>query len=266
MMGFLYEPTKVIVLVKTYPHPSTKYQEVVCTAGVTEQSEWVRLYPIDYRSLPPEQRFEKYQWIEVNLSPSGAGNDRRRESRRPDVTSISILGDRLSCDREWGSRRQIVDKLPVHTVTELEQLYVSDGVSLGVVRPSEVQDLEIEETDEDWDPKYLEQLKQLHLFGEQRKYLRKIPYNFTYKYKCDDDLKWHRARLLDWEMGALWLREVIRSNDEKKAAESVRKKFLYEICGPRKDTLFFMGTRLPFNTWMVLGVFWPPRREQLQLF
>ncbi|MGB6064247.1 MAG: hypothetical protein WBG50_05540 [Desulfomonilaceae bacterium] len=265
-MDYLYEPTRVLVLVKTYPHPSTKYQEVVCTAGVTEQNEWVRLYPIDYRALPPEQRFEKYQWIEVKLAPSGAANDKRKESRRPDVASIRSVGDKLTSDHGWEQRWQVVDKLPIHTVKELEQLYDSHGVSLGVVKPSQVKDLEIEETDEDWDAKYLEQLKQLHLFGEQRHYLRKIPYNFTYRYKCDDDSKWRQARLLDWEMGALWLNEVNRLRDEKKAAESVKKKFLDEICGPQKDTLFFMGTRLPFNSWMVLGVFWPPRRDQLRLF
>jgi hypothetical protein len=67
-------------------------------------------------------------------------------------------------------------------------------------------------------------------------------------------------------MGALWLNEVNRLQDEKKAAESVKRKFLGEICGPQKDTLFFMGTRLPFNSWKVLGVFWPPRRDQLRLF
>jgi hypothetical protein len=82
-MGYLYEPTRALILVKTYPHPSTKYQEVVCTAGVTDQNEWVRLYPIDYRALPPQQWFEKHQWIEVKLAPSGAANDKRKESRRP---------------------------------------------------------------------------------------------------------------------------------------------------------------------------------------
>ena len=56
--------TKVLITVMTYPHPSAKYQEVICTAGVTETGEWVRLYPIDYRYRPKEQKFQKYQWIE----------------------------------------------------------------------------------------------------------------------------------------------------------------------------------------------------------
>ena len=38
---------KVLIVVMTYPHPSRGYQELVCTAGITESGEWVRLYPID---------------------------------------------------------------------------------------------------------------------------------------------------------------------------------------------------------------------------
>ena len=41
--------TKVLITVMTYPLPSRGYQELVCTAGVTEQGEWIRLYPVDYR-------------------------------------------------------------------------------------------------------------------------------------------------------------------------------------------------------------------------
>ena len=65
------ETTKVLITVMTYPHPSRGYQELVCTAGVTDSPEWVRLYPLDYRYRPTSQRFKKYQWIEVELSPRG---------------------------------------------------------------------------------------------------------------------------------------------------------------------------------------------------
>lgn len=87
--------TKVLITVMTYPHPSRGYQELVCTAGVTESSEWVRLYPVDYRYRSPDQKFKKYQWIEVDLFPSGAGNDKRKESRRPDLDSIRLCGERI---------------------------------------------------------------------------------------------------------------------------------------------------------------------------
>ena len=51
--------TKVLIVVMTYPHPSRGYLELVCTAGITEQGEWVRLYPIDYRYRRRDQQFHK---------------------------------------------------------------------------------------------------------------------------------------------------------------------------------------------------------------
>jgi hypothetical protein len=42
---------------------------------------------------------------------------------------------------------------------------------------------------------------------------------------------------------------------------SVKRKFFDEICSDKKDTLFFMGTVFPYNTWVVLGVFWPPKQS-----
>lgn len=91
-----FSKTKVLITVMTYPHPSETHQELVCTAGITEAGEWVRLYPIDYRYRPTNQQFRKYQWIEIGLADHGAGNDNRRESRNPDLESIRLLGEPIS--------------------------------------------------------------------------------------------------------------------------------------------------------------------------
>jgi hypothetical protein len=34
---------------------------------------------------------------------------------------------------------------------------------------------------------------------------------------------------------------------------------LDQICAADKDTRFFVGTMYPYNQWMVVGTFWPPR-------
>ncbi|MGB3768417.1 MAG: hypothetical protein WA947_17805 [Phormidesmis sp.] len=83
--------TKVLITVMTYPYPSRGYQELVCTAGITENNEWVRLYPVDYRYRSEDQQFRKYQWVEVGLLPRGAGNDRRKESRKPNLLECCTL-------------------------------------------------------------------------------------------------------------------------------------------------------------------------------
>jgi hypothetical protein len=134
---------KVLITVMTYPHPSESHQELVCTAGLTESGEWVRLYPIDYRYRPNHQQFHKYQWVELNLAERGAGNNNRKESRRPDLDSIRPLGQPLSTADAWRVRREIVDALPHHTVLELRDLYEAEKTSLGIVRPTEVLDLKV---------------------------------------------------------------------------------------------------------------------------
>ena len=265
-MQTVYTKTEVLITVMTYPHPSQRYQELVCTAGITKDGEWVRLYPIDYRYLPSHQQFRKYQWIEAELAERGQGNDPRKESRRPSLDSIRLLGEPLDTQNNWETRRQIADKLPVHTVKELQTLYDRDKTSLGIVRPAHVLDLKIEKSDSEWKPEQQSALNQLQLFGPQTKQLAKIPFKFSYVFRCEDSSKPHNAMITDWELGVLYLKEVDRLGDEYKAAESVRHKFFDELCGSDKDTRFFMGTTLPYNAWIVLGVFWPPRDPQMKLF
>ena len=79
--------------------------------------------------------------------------------------------------------------------------------------------------------------------------------------ECEDDTKPHDAMCEDWGLGVLFLGEVARLGSEEAAAQSVRHKFLDEMCSPTRDTRFYMGTFFPYNTWLVLGVFWPPKEE-----
>jgi hypothetical protein len=262
----VFTPTKVLITVLTYPHPSQKHQELVCTAGVTEQSEWVRLYPIDYRYRPNHQQFRKYQWIEVGLAPRGSGNDNRRESRQPDLESIVIKSEPISTENGWAARRSIIDAMPHHTVLELRALYEKDKTSLGIVRPSEVLDLTVEESERDWKPEWESTLRQFNLFHGPPKELKKLPYKFSYVFRCSDTGdKPHSAMIEDWELGVLFLKEVERLGNEEAATKSVKAKFLNEICGKEKDTRFFMGTVFPYNTWVVIGTFWPPKSFQPSL-
>lgn len=252
----------------TYPHPKQSHDEVVCTAGVTDAGDWIRLFPIDYRYRPKQQQFHKYQWIELDVLPRGYKTDVRRESREPRLDSIRLIGERLSSANGWHARREIIDRLPHHTVDELMRLYEEEHVSLGVVRPKRVIDLEVTSTDRDWEPKYQQIFKQMRLFGDPPRPLRKIPFEFRYVFECEDDDKPRRALITDWELGVLYLREEARLGSEQAAADSVRDRFLGEICGEDKDTRFFMGTVFPHNTWIVVGTFWPPkiRERQARLF
>lgn len=269
-MGTDLQQTEVLITVMTYPLPSRGYQELVCTAGITKTGDWVRLYPIDYRYRPPEQQFHKYQWIRIDLEARGQGNDNRKESRKPHLESLSVIGQPLPTTNGWQARRMVIDPLPHRTLKQYQQLYEQDKTSLGVVRPVRVLDMKVEPTSREWKPEWEALFSQMRLFGEQQKPLAKIPFKFTYIFECEDSEKPHKAMCEDWELGVLFLKEVQRLGSETRAAESVRHKFLDEICAPTQDTRFFMGTVFPYNTWVVLGVFYPPKLEskpeQLTLF
>ena len=68
----------------------------------------------------------------------------------------------------------------------------------------------------------------------------------------------------DWEFGALFWRLVDKGDSHKVAAGKVKEKFLGELCGPDKDTHFFVGTILNYpKSWVVIGVFYPKLQNQL---
>jgi len=260
-----FELTTVLVTVLTYPHPSTKHQETVCTAGITDAGEWVRLYPVDYRYLPRDKQYRKWQWIEVALAPRGHGANMRAESRKPDLSTLRILGEPLPTRDRWRQRRAVIDRMPHHTLRQLEGLYEARRISLGIVRPMRVLDLEAEPVSRQWPPKYQALWSQLRLFGERKK-LRKLPYRFRYVFRCEDTDEPHRKMNEDWELGVLFLKELERKGSEAAAIQSIRAKFLDEMCRADKDTRLFMGTRHPYNEWLVLGTFWPPKDAQSTLF
>ena len=37
---------KVLIAVTTYPMPSRSHDELVCTAGLLENGQWIRIYPV----------------------------------------------------------------------------------------------------------------------------------------------------------------------------------------------------------------------------
>ncbi len=92
---------RVLMTVMTYPHPSEGYQELVCTAGITKELNWVRLYPIDYRYRPRAQQFRKYQWIDVETKKPEPGKDKRPETYRPLLDTIKVIGEPLSTADKW---------------------------------------------------------------------------------------------------------------------------------------------------------------------
>jgi len=70
----------------------------------------------------------------------------------------------------------------------------------------------------------------------------------------------------DWEVGALYWREIRNGRSPEEAAKSVKHKFLDDLCGRDKNTHFFVGTVLAHGTWVVIGVFYPKRKAHEPTF
>lgn len=267
------ERMTVLVTVKAYPQLSRRHGESVCVAGMRQHGDeslsWVRLFPVHFRDLATDEKFKKYQY--VDLAAREDTGDPRPETYRPDVDSIRP-GEYLdSRSRELSRRRAAVEAVLSNSMCEVQRRSRDTGASLGAFRPAEVLDVEAVPAQEpDWKPEAKERFhadeRQLDLLDpdkEPRQPIDKVPYDFKYVYRCEDPGcaargSPHQQTIIDWEAGALYRNLRCRGDDEATAVEKVRGKFRDELCGSDRDVVFFTGNakRRP-NVFMVLGVFSP---------
>lgn len=250
---------RILVAVKSYPRPSRTWQETDCVAGITEDRQWIRLYPVMFRQLPPEQQFSKYEWIEANLARSP--RDYRAETVVPDHDSIKVLGKM----KDWSHRRSFI--LPLLDPS-LEAIQATSR-SLGLIKPREVLDFEIEPDTGDWTPEQKRSLLQGTLFAPApAKPLEKIPFKFYYRFRChDESCRGHRLQLIDWEVFQAYRSWRHSAGSEHELMAKLKDKFLTDFMAGR-DTHFFLGTALQqhhYKTFMVIGVFYPPSKEYDQM-
>ncbi len=248
---------EAVVTVKAYPNPSVKYHETVCVAAITREEGWVRLYPMQFRTLPKDKRFKKYQRITLKMQKQE--QDARPESYRPDELSI-VAGDVISSGNAWSKRWEWIRPTVSTSMCEIQRRQKENGKSLGVFKPKQVLDFIIEDDVGTWSGKKEAELDQMILFDEQPNRLEKIPMIFKYRYICDEEgCRGHTQSIIDWELMELYrnVRNTTASVDEIKA--KIRSKYFDELCGAGKDTHFFTGNHSRFpGTFMILGVFWPP--------
>jgi hypothetical protein len=205
------EHAKVLITVKTYPLPSNKYEELVCTAGVLEDGRWIRIYPIPFRSLPKDKKFEKYEWIEVDLVRNAS--DFRQESYRPksEASNIRILG-KIGTEHEWAERKKYVLNEVFTPFEELIRLAKSDvKKSLATFRPREIVDFIVEEDTRTWKEQWQANYDQYDLFeidakgeGLPKEIVKKVPYKYSYRFLCEGETKPRTLMIEDWEIGALY--------------------------------------------------------------
>ena len=276
--------TKLLITVKAYPALSKKYNETVCTAGITEEGKWIRIYPIPFRQLDYKNQFRKYEWVELDLERNTS--DFRPESYRPHnlfLKDLISLGTIKPDGNAWVERRKFVLK-NVYTNLELlinEAKDKNNCTSLAVFKPARILDFTYEPTDREWKKEKLDYLKskklQLNLFDNENEddisgfeVVNKLPYKFSFSFE-DDSGKSSKLMIEDWETGMLyWNSLITHKGNEKKACEDVKKKYFNDFA-KTKDYYFFLGTTklhhfVAPNPFVIIGDFRPKHINQESLF
>jgi hypothetical protein len=257
----LWEKKKILIVVKTYPNPSTKYYETVCTAGITSEGKWIRLYPVSYRELNETQQYNKYDWIEVDVRKQI--KDNRPESYRLNDNTITIIGN-APADHGWLNRKSYLIPLVNKSLEELNQLKDSQNISLGLFKPREIKSFYWEKRDSKWTPAQEAIQSQDRIFTKKLSKLEKIPYSFHYYFYCNDDnCRGHHLIITDWEIYQAYRSWNIQYPTEV-TLEKMKNKWLNEIFSPTRDSYFIVGTTRQYNKFIILGIFWPPKSNNYQ--
>jgi hypothetical protein len=258
------EKKKALIVVRTYPTPAKTGVEVSCTAAITDDGQWLRIFPVPYRRLEQAQKFKKYEWIEAFMTKA---SDPRPESYKIDYNSIKILPDPVSTKGNWGSRKKVIFPLKSHCLCCIKKHQEDHGSpTLGIFKPKSIKRLVIKPAAPTWTQGQLQLLRQGHLFepGPTTE-LEKVPFDFQYEFECDEaTCKGHTIICTDWEIGQSWRKWSKEYGDqwESKFRERYEKEMIEKY-----DTHFYVGTihQHP-KTWIIVGLFYPPKSATGSLF
>lgn len=253
-----YTKKRVIIIAKTYPNLSQKYEETVCVAGIDmETKEWVRMFPIAFRKLPRQKQFKKFDVIEIETEPY---NDKytRIENYRVKDRSIKIIESQAIPD--WKARKGVLLPKLINSVEELETSRDSSHITLGLIKPKEIINFYKKDIREcrDWEQDLINGT-QKQLFGVYKSPLDKIPYWMGYNFLCNGaTCDYHNMMCEDWELMALFRNIKIQNKfDNETTFSKVRDKYFDWIL--QRDVYFILGTESRWNRFLIVSIFYPPK-------
>jgi hypothetical protein len=244
---------RIRIIVKAYPQPSAKYQETVCCAGITEETnEFLRLYPIRYRRLAKADQFNRYDLVEMTITKD---TDPRPESYHVNEDSIRLLEREKTRKLSDESKVRLWKPFIAPSLEALNADNKSSGRSLGIIRPDpgslEFEVKPINETSAE-DKEVMEMVyNQTSLLEDPLEPLEKPKYSFSYHYKSAG--KPHHHQLHDWEVQAAFFKFKKRYGSDEKALEKLKDMYQNNI--PGQNPHFVMGTmkRRPYQ-FIVVGL------------
>lgn len=274
---------KIMMVVKTYPTPSARYGELVCTAGINiDTGGWMRIYPFPFRTAPKNQRFKKYDILELSVSKT-SGEDKRPDSYRlMDIDSMRTVDHIGTDDGTWARRMQYLMPTAVDSLDAFKQrMLPTDGVdwgqSIGLVRCRRASaQLLVNTRRPEWTAEELSKLMRARHRLEQSLFatseataffsdLKRIPYEFRLSFEDHAGMRYEHL-ILDWELGALYLKMAVRGEDA--ALDAVKSKVENDIFHPDRDVSLVIGSihhRLRRRTALAIdGFVWPKAKSIAQ--
>ena len=235
--------SEAIILVKASPQVGKKHGETVCCAGVSDAGEWVRLYPVTFRTLDQASRFRR--WDRIRFRWQKPKDDPRPESLRVDHQSIEIIGE-----LKQKERHNFLQRIEVSSINKVK----AESKTLALLRPRDLK-FSIEKKSDDAlveeKRKFAESAAQADMFNSSPLIpYDPCPYVFKYSYVTDDGERMGTCQ--DWETDATFY-NWSRHYGEQKALENMQRVFGEEY--PSKGMVFAMGTHSLYpDTWLINGI------------
>lgn len=208
----------------------------------------------------------KWTWVKADVEKSDEKLN-RKESYKVNESTIEMIDESLtktSLKQTWNLRNNfLIPKLLNSSVAELDELKQKENCSIGLIKPKSflfylkkpIAEITIQE----------QKLIQTTLNGTKIKTPDIIGNHFAYKFKCENsNCKGHNMICEDWE-----IREAFRKwskiyTDPKELEEKIIEK--YQKYMEKRDLYFILGTTNPYNTWVIIGLYYPPKRKSKSLF
>ena len=247
----------MVVNCKTYPAVSKKYTETVCTGGVTRDGQFVRLYPVPFRFLDPDQRYARWNLIRVKTYRDT--KDQRPESRHLERgTPIEVI-DALKTDkRKWEWMEPVI--------FESRAEMAAGGLTNGCV-PIEPLEFYWKSDEKKWSANQLAVFAQGDLYADpaaKAEIAERVPYQFRLRFRETATGEEVDRKVLAWSYYQGYLR-FSRERGEEAGLKEVAAKVERSLFGSDRAVFAIFGTHSRFpNRWMISGLYHPPKAVAAQ--
>jgi hypothetical protein len=247
-----WEKKKILVTVKAYPERSKTHGNTVCTIGLTEEGEWIRLYPIPYEAYIFKE-INKYDWIEVECAKASEKLN-RKESFKIKIDSLKVIDKSLSSGGasgkpDWAERNKIILPHVSPSIESLSDQFENDRTSIGLIKPKDINKFYKDENLKIYDDS--RKAFQQTFFGCSIPDVEKIPHIFGYEFTCGGCLenKRHKIQCEDWELLESYRKWGLTYRDVDILWDKLKVKYYDYML--KRDFYFYMGMFSRYKTWLI---------------